>query len=246
MPCFTLNVFSVSVMPYYIYVVACVLMCASACHRETTRPEVPSNAAYSDDKQAAAAYETSGAQSRAVSTSLPQQQGRDIWQKPDLVIALLGDLEGKTVADIGAGAGYFAFRMVPKAKKVIAIDIEKNFIRFMDSIRMKLPLPYQQRFEARLARVNDPCLGSGEAGAVIIVNTYGYIENRVAYLKTLARGMASGARLLIIDFKGNAPSHDPHRVDLRRVKSELTEAGFSIDKTDVQLLDYQYVVIATK
>ena len=45
------------------------------------------------------------------------------WQKPDEVIASLGPLDGKTVADIGAGTGYFAFPIAKKAAKVMAIDI---------------------------------------------------------------------------------------------------------------------------
>ena len=46
-----------------------------------------------------------------------ENKDRGIWQKPNMVISLLGDLEDKTVADIGAGTGYFTFRIVPKAKK---------------------------------------------------------------------------------------------------------------------------------
>ena len=49
---------------------------------------------------------------------------RLIWQKPDMVINRLGDLSNKTVVDLGAGTGFFAFRVIPKAKKTIALDID--------------------------------------------------------------------------------------------------------------------------
>lgn len=178
-----------------------------------------------------------------------ESKERAIWQKPDLVIALMGDLKGKTVADIGAGTGYFTFRLLPKAEKVIGIDIDKRFINFMDSVKVRLPEPYQKRFEARLGQVDNPRLQPSEADAVMIVNTYGYIDQRVSYLKNLADGMKTPSRLLIIDFKKNTLPVGPppeYKVSTEQVKRELEEAGFNIEKLDIQSLDYQYIVIASK
>jgi ubiquinone/menaquinone biosynthesis C-methylase UbiE len=173
---------------------------------------------------------------------------RVIWQKPDLVIAQLGDLKGKTVADIGAGTGYFAFRLVPKAERVIAIDIDQRFINFMDSIKVRLPNSVQNRFETRLGQADTPLLKPSEADVVIVVNTYCYIENRVQYLKTLASGMKNNGELLIIDFKkNNLPVGPPTelKVSTAQVKTELEQAGFKVKKTDNQSLDYQYIIVAT-
>lgn len=178
-----------------------------------------------------------------------ESKDRGIWQKPNMVISLLGDLEGQTVADIGAGTGYFTFRMVPKAKKVIGIDIDKRFIQFMDSVKVRLDVRYRDRFETRLARADDPLLRPEEVDAAVMVNTYGYISNRVQYLKTLWKGIVPGGRLLIIDFKKNnlpiGPS-DEYKVALSQVERELLTAGFSIDKVDQDALDYQYIILAKK
>ena len=178
-----------------------------------------------------------------------ESKDRGIWQKPDMVISLLGDLEGKTVADIGAGSGYFTFRMVAKAEKVIGIDIDQRFINLMDSVKVRLPEKYQTHFESRLAQADNPALKPGEADAVMIVNTYAYIENRIQYLKVLAKGMSSGARLLIIDFKkNNIPVGPPQafKVSLAQVEKELLTAGYLVEKMDTESLDYQYIVIASK
>ncbi len=178
-----------------------------------------------------------------------ESKDRGIWQKPNMVISLLGDLEGKTVADIGAGTGYFTFRMVPKAKKVIGIDIDQRFIDFMDSVKVRLDERYRDRFETRLARADDPLLRPEEADAVVLVNTYGYINNRVQYLKTLWKGISPGGRVLIIDFKkNNLPIGPPDqfKVAISQVERELLTAGFSIDKIDQDALDYQYIVLAKK
>jgi len=178
-----------------------------------------------------------------------ESKDRVIWQKPDLVISLLNGLEGKTVADIGAGTGYFAFRLVPKAKKVIAVDIDPRFIDFMDSIKVRLPEAYQRRFETRLAKPNNPMLAPEEVDAVIVVNTYGYLRQRVPYLKILLAGMKPQATLLVIDFKKNSlpigPSNE-FKVALIDVMRELEAAGFQITQVDQESLDYQYIVIAQK
>ncbi|MCS7037629.1 MAG: methyltransferase [Saprospiraceae bacterium] len=178
-----------------------------------------------------------------------ESKDRVIWQKPGLVISMLGDLTGKTVADIGAGTGYFAFRLVPAAQKVIAVDIDPRFINFMDSIKVRLPETYQRRFETRLAKPDDPMLAAEEADAIIIVNTYGYLRNRAAYLKRLAVGMKPRARLLVIDFKKNnlpiGPS-DEFKVAVADAIRELEAAGFQIVQIDQESLDYQYILIAQK
>ena len=178
-----------------------------------------------------------------------ESKERGLWQKPELVISMLGDLSDKTVADIGAGTGYFTFRMVPRAKKVIGIDIDQRFIRFLDSVNVRLPKQYRERFESRLARIDDPMLKTGEADAVVVVNTYGYIGNRIQYLKTLSKGMSGGAKLLIIDFKkNNLPIGPPeeYKVALNQVEKELITAGFVVEKIDKDALDYQYIVLAMK
>jgi SAM-dependent methyltransferase len=178
-----------------------------------------------------------------------ESKDRGIWQKPELVISYLGDLKGKTVADIGAGTGYFTFRLVPKAKKVIGIDIDLRFINLMDSIKVRLPETYQDRFESRLAKYDDPLLKPEEADKVMIVNTYAYIENRVQYLKTLNKGMAPGGELLIIDFKrNNLPIGPPDefKVSSSQVEQELKAAGFLVIKVDKEVLDYQYIILAEK
>lgn len=178
-----------------------------------------------------------------------EAKDRGIWQKPELVISYLGDLKGRTVSDIGAGTGYFTFRLVPKAQKVIGIDIAPRFINFLDSIKIHLPAVYRDRFESRLAKPDDPMLAPAETDDAIIVNTYGYISERTQYLTKLAKGMSDEGRLLIIDFKKNnipvGPS-DEYKVSLKQVQQELAVAGFKVVKVDNEALDYQYIVLAVK
>ncbi|MDX1939765.1 MAG: class I SAM-dependent methyltransferase [Saprospiraceae bacterium] len=175
---------------------------------------------------------------------------RVIWQKPDMIIDLLGDVSNKTVADIGAGTGFFALRITPKAKKVIAIDIDERFVEYLDSVKqLELPENLQPKLEARLADPNDPHLQAEEADAVIIVNTFMYIENKVEYLKILQKGMSKGGKLVIVDFKKKrSPLGPPSeiRMPIHVVEEALYEAGYRNIETNDTALDYQYIVTAQK
>ena len=175
---------------------------------------------------------------------------RVIWQKPDMIIDLLGDVSGKTIVDIGAGTGFFALRLAPKAKKVIAVDIDKRFTEYLDSVKvLELPEGMQNRLETRLASPRDPLLQLNEADIVLIVNTFMYIEDKPGYLKILHRGMSEGGQLLIVDFKKKRTPIGPPsviRVPIHVVEEALYDAGFRNIVANDTSLDYQYIVTAQK
>jgi SAM-dependent methyltransferase len=177
--------------------------------------------------------------------------GRDVWQKPEVVIAKMGDLSTKTVADIGAGSGFFSRRLAQQAKHVIAVELDPRFVHFMDSIkRVELRPEHQDRFETRLGLPDDPRLKPGEADIVLVVNTYIYIQNRVDYLKNLLNVLPKGGKIIVVDFKKKKmpikyPTADV-RLELYEVENELEAAGFSNFQSDDCSLDYQYIVMAEK
>ena len=230
---------------FIVFVPAAVLLDSCNSGKENSKNTVSVTSTKVEDK---IAEEPSSPFEDMVSTL--ESNDRVIWQKPELVMTLLGDnLNEKTVADIGAGSGYFSFRILPMAKKVIGIEIDRRFISFMDSLKVRQPNYLQNRFEARLAQPDNPRLKDAEADAVLIVNTYSYIENRVAYMSNLLKGMSKGAKLLIIDFKKkNIPIGPPQEVKLddRQVSEELRKAGFRSILVDDKTLDYQYIVTALK
>lgn len=179
-----------------------------------------------------------------------ENTNRVIWQKPDLVLNLLGNLKGKTVADIGAGTGFFALRMAQKADKVIAIDVDPRFTAYLDSVKvLELPEHLQSRLETRLAAANDPKLGTEEVDVVTIVNTFMYLPRQVEYLRTLKRGLKPGGKLLIVDFKKKRTPVGPPveiRTDLHTAEEALYQAGFRNIFANDTALDYQYIITAQK
>lgn len=173
---------------------------------------------------------------------------RVIWQKPEMVISLIKDIERKTVVDIGAGTGYFAFRLAGKAQKVIAVEIDEQLVSFMDSIKhIQLTGSRVNRFETRLGTPSDPKLKIAEADAVLLTNTYTYIQDRVAYFSNLHKNLTSKGNVVIVDYK---PINLPVGPEMRQkmstfdITQELQEAGYNIVQVDETSLQYQYIIIA--
>ena len=176
--------------------------------------------------------------------------GRAIWQKPGLVIEKLGDISDKTIADIGAGTGYFSLRLSSEAKKVIAIEIEPTLIKYIDSSKVSLPDSLQSRLEVRLALPDDPRLEKDEVDIILIINTIAYIQDLPKYLNTLKKGLKKGGKIMVIDYKMkrlpiNAPPKS-ERINLDILEDMMVEAGYEVIQTDDTSLDFQYIIQAIK
>lgn len=178
----------------------------------------------------------------------PLNIGRVSWQKPDLVIGMLGDLSDKRIADIGASSGYFAFRLAFKAAKVIAVDIDPTSVQLMDMFKLNLPKKVEERFETRLVNPENPMLAENEVDAVLIVNTIAYIDNKEEYLKSLRKSITDGGQIMIVDYKMKSmPIEAPpveERIALHELENILQNAGYSISKSDDTSLEYQFILIA--
>lgn len=181
---------------------------------------------------------------------LADNGNRWIWQKPELVIEQLGELDNKTVVDIGAGPyGYFSFRIAAQttAKKVIAADIDQEVVQLMEGAKKLLPESTRDRFEARLVKPDNPMLAKGEADVALIVNTSIYLGDRLAYFKNLRKGIAPNGKIVIIDFKKKNTPIGPsvnERIPLGQIEQDLRDAGYSQISSDDRTLDYQYIVTA--
>ena len=132
---------------------------------------------------------------------------RDAWQKPDEVVRTLRPPPDATVADIGAGTGYFAVRLaraVPKGR-VFAVDSEPDMVRYLRERAQREGLanviPVQ-------GTADDPRLPV-PVDLVLVVNTYHHIPWRVEYFRWLRYSLRPGARLAIIDYRPDAPTGPP-------------------------------------
>lgn len=179
-----------------------------------------------------------------IALSQTENLGRASWQQPAFIVGKLGELEGKKVADIGSGTGYFTFQLAHNKAKVIAIDIDKEMLAFIDTYKSDI----SSDIETRHAEPNNPMLSTGEVDKVLIVNTIGYIDNLAVYLKTLREGITKGGLLVISDYKAPdehvpTPSTDKI-VSVVKLNQDLLEAGYVNIVVDDSTLQYQYVVTA--
>jgi SAM-dependent methyltransferase len=162
------------------------------------------------------------------------------WQRPDAVVAALG-LEGtETVADVGAGSGYFTFRFakaLPRGK-VVATDVDPEMIRHIHHKVLTERIP---NVSVVLADAADPTVPR-DAGLVFIADVLHHVARRDAWLGKLAAETKAGTRLVVIEFReGKLPQGPPENIKVP--KAELIrlvqKAGFTLESDDPALLPYQ-------
>jgi cyclopropane fatty-acyl-phospholipid synthase-like methyltransferase len=167
---------------------------------------------------------------------------RDRWQKPHEVIEALKLAPDASVADIGAGTGYFAMRlahMVPKGR-IYAVDIEPDMVKYLAERAQKLKL---DNVTAVLAAPDDAKLPA-KVDLVLLVDTYHHIGNREAYFRRLANSINGGGRVAIVDFTMASPVGPPAsgRIAPAEVKSEMQRAGYQL-AAEHMFLPHQYFLV---
>jgi predicted methyltransferase len=172
---------------------------------------------------------------------------RDAWQKPHEVLEALGVRDGQVVADIGAGSGYFTLRLahhVGSSGRVYAVDISRDMIA---EVTRRASAANLANVTPTLAGPADPLLPPGSLDLVFVCDTWHHVEDRVAYARTVARALKPGGRLVIVDFRKDAPVGPPPGMKLTRdeVVSELERAGFVLSR-EHGFLPHQYFLEFTR
>jgi protein-L-isoaspartate O-methyltransferase len=109
---------------------------------------------------------------------------RDKWQLPSQVITALQLKPTQTVADIGAGTGYFTVRLSPAVARVFAVDIEESMVNYTRHRAMKAGLKNVTGVVAKPDSANIP----EPVDLILIVDTFHHIPAREAYFRALAGG----------------------------------------------------------
>lgn len=181
-----------------------------------------------------------------------EDPARDEWQKPQAVLALIAThvkkqkLTSPVIADLGAGTGYFSFRLLDAGYTVKALDLDDKFIAYMTERAAKHAR--REKFEVRKVTTESANLQDAEADVILSVDVYHHIENRIEYFRRLKPALRGAQPLLmIIDFKdGDIPMGPPAhiKVPTATIVTELTQAGYRVI-TDASTLSYQTIFFAT-
>ena len=166
-------------------------------------------------------------------TSEPYKGDLSIFEDPerdknlqiDRVMDLLGVREGRSVADIGAGSGWFtvrAARRVGPGGSVYAVEINEEFVKHIERRAAEEKLA---NVRAVLGRGDDPALPPSSVDAVLILKTYHEVEQPVRLLANLRRSLREGALVGVIDREGKG---DDHGISKAVVIEEAARAGYAL------------------
>ena len=157
--------------------------------------------------------------------SIFEDPSRDENLQINRVMDLLKIKSGSTVADIGAGSGWFtvrAARRVGANGKVYAVEINQDYLKYIEDRAATEKLA---NIRTVLGKEDDPMLPPGSIDAVLILKTYHEIAQPILLLAHLREAMRPEALLGIIDRNGNGKDHG---IDRGVVIKEAEEAGFSL------------------
>lgn len=158
--------------------------------------------------------------------------GRDEWQHPEEVVLALHLKAGDAVADLGAGGGYFTFRLadaVGPAGKVYAVDIDSDMTEYV--ARRARELNYHN-IEVVTAKPDDPLLPRSGVDVIFTCITYHHLADRTPYLFRLRQYLRPHGRLAIIDFNGDGwfTRLIGHWTPREVILQELQQAGYSLQQ----------------
>ena len=137
----------------------------------------------------------------------------------------LGIVRGKSVADIGAGAGWFTVRAakrVTAAGTVYAVDINPEAGRYIDDRAGKEHL---SNVKTIVSKPDDPLLPAQSVDAVLMLKMYHEVAHPVVMLKNLRPALRPGAKVGVIDRNGNG---EDHGIGSEVVIREAKEAGYKV------------------
>ena len=178
--------------------------------------------------------------------SIFEKPGRDERLQIQRVMDLLGVKAGSSVADIGAGSGWFSLRAAARVGAsgvVYAQDINPDAVKYIEN---RIHKEKVSNVRTVLGSPDDPKLPSDSIDAVLLLKVYHEIAHPVLLMANLKPSLRSGAKVGIIDRNGNGTDHGLNR-DV--VKREVAEAGFrllsSYDFTKADGQDY-FLVFAVR
>lgn len=159
--------------------------------------------------------------SEAYKLNLP---ARRIWLPPADVLAAMKVQTGQTVADVGAGTGYFSLPLadaVGLQGKVYAVDAQSEMLALL---KQKLEEAAIQNVELIHAEAGETTLPQGSCDLFFAANVWHEFEDRGAVLKEAGRVLKTGGKVAILDWRRDAPAEPGPPLDHRLDSSDAAEA----------------------
>ena len=177
-----------------------------------------------------------------------ERSEREKEEAPTAAIDSLGIKKGMNVADIGAGTGYFSFRLarrVGPTGKVYANDIQPEML---DRVREKAQAEGVTNIVTVLGGEADPRLPAGKMDVVIMVDVYHELSQPQEMLQNIRASLKPDGRLILLEYRKEDPAipiRPDHKMSIPEVKTELEAEGFKLEKV-LETLPRQHIFFFKK
>jgi ubiquinone/menaquinone biosynthesis C-methylase UbiE len=173
---------------------------------------------------------------------------REQEEAPDAALDAIGIEKGSTVADIGAGAGYFTWRLAERVGpqgKVYATDIQPEML---DLLRRNMAERKLANYESVLGAIDDPKLTPGRIDLVLLVDVYHEFSEPQKMLRGIRASLKPGGRLVLLEYRKEDPTvpiRPEHKMTVKQVRAEVEPEGFTFAKA-LETLPRQHILIFRK
>ena len=170
---------------------------------------------------------------------------RDSLEQPDKVLDTIGIIPGSTVADIGAGTGYYSLRLAKRVGphgRVLATDIQPEMLSLLQANMKKAGLT---NIETILATPTDAKLPVGQLDLALLVDVYHELANPEETMTQVHQALKPDGRLVLIEYRGEDPTvpiKPEHKMTLARVRAEIEPMGFRFRRV-FDFLPRQHLII---
>ena len=156
-----------------------------------------------------------------------ERDEREKEEAPSKAIAAMDLAPDAVVADIGAGSGYYSFRLSPKVPqgKVMAVDIQPEMLEFLkkraDELKITNVVPH-------LGAIDDLKLLPSSLDAALLVDAYHEFSQPAEMLASLVKSLKPGGRVFLLEFRGEDPAvpiKALHKMSEAQARLEFEAAG---------------------
>ena len=177
-----------------------------------------------------------------------ERSDREATEQPEKVLDALKIAPGSTVADIGAGTGYFSLRLAKRVGsqgRVLATDIQPQMLAMLSENMRAAGI---RNIEPILCTPTDAKLPEGQLDLALMVDVYHELASPEETLTQVRRALKPDGRLVLVEYRGedpNVPIKPEHKMTLVQVRSELEPMGFRLQEV-FEFLVYQRVIVFVK
>jgi ubiquinone/menaquinone biosynthesis C-methylase UbiE len=169
-------------------------------------------------------------------------------EHPEMVIDSMKFRGGEVVADLGAGSGYFTFRLAAKVGntgKVLAVDIQDEMLEILRQRATQLGVI---NVEAVKGSETDPHLPAGGVDVVLMVDVYHELAYPFEVMTKVREALKPGGRVVFVEYRKEDPQvpiKEVHKMSVEQLSKEMGAVGFVRVQT-VESLPSQHIVIFAK